>query len=115
MEPTPSSMQRIGIDHKSRPQAGIYLILCIHTSGRDKDNRAYCYVGRSVNMGQRHWQHRSELVHRTHKNTNLQWVWDTFGEENMVMYCLEEVSDNNLLPARERYWINKLDPQCNIA
>lgn len=78
-------------------QSGIYAI-------KNKAN-SKIYIGKSVNIYRRKYQHLAELKGNKHKNKYLQYSFNKYGEQNFEFYPIEfcNVSD---LGVREYYWIN---------
>ncbi len=65
------------------------------------------YVGRSVNINRRWWEHRNELKYNKHYNSYLQNAWNKYGEENFELLLLEEC--NKALHAEKEFmWINEM-------
>ena len=71
--------------------SGVYQILCIPT--------AKIYVGSSLNISERWWEHRWDLRRGTHHSRYLQRAWDKYGEEAFVFSILEYVEDPDLRKA----------------
>ncbi len=78
--------------------SGVYQILCIPT--------AKIYVGSSLNISERWWEHRWDLRRGTHHSRYLQRAWDKYGEEAFVFSILEYVDDPDLLMEREQVWMD---------
>ena len=84
---------------------GIYLI-------RNKANNKV-YVGQSVDIKQRWYNHKRELRNGTHYNEHLQKAYNKYGKENfefkIIEYCTEEELDE-----LESKWIKEFDSMnCN--
>lgn len=79
---------------------GIYLI-------RNKANNKV-YVGQSVDIKQRWYNHKRELKNGTHYNEHLQKAYNKYGKENfefkIIEYCTEEELDE-----LESKWIKEFD------
>lgn len=63
------------------------------------------YVGKSISIFNRFYQHKTRLRRKEHPNNYLQHAWDKYGEKNFVFEILEECSIEQL-QEREIYWIN---------
>lgn len=107
-------MRKVGISHRVVKQPGIYAIICEHDDAKDSAGNPLFYIGKSTNMGQRYWQHLSELKNGVHVNKLLQNLWDTYGSKWFTMLCLEVVDDIDSIESRERYYVESLCPQLNI-
>jgi len=83
--------------------SGIYLITNL-INGRQ-------YVGMSNNVRRRFWEHRSKS-----KDSDfvIYKAIRKYGIENFKIVVLEEVTDIDMLPSREVYWIEKLRPRYNM-
>lgn len=62
------------------------------------------YVGLSVNIIHRFYEHRSDLNANKHFNKHLQNAWNVYGKENFKFYVLEECAQD-VLSEREKYYI----------
>lgn len=80
----------------SKKIIGIYCI-------ENKINRKK-YIGQSIDITSRFYQHRSDLKCQRHRNRHLQYAWDEYGQENFNFYILEECSIDDL-DERERFYI----------
>lgn len=97
---------------------------CTNTIGRNSGIYAiinkvngYRYIGQSVNITNRLWQHKSLLRnnHHTYKNGDLsllQKAWNKYGEESFEFKIIE-FCEVDKLDDRERYWIDFY--KCNHA
>jgi len=69
-----------------------------------------CYIGQSVNLKKRKYEHFRELKVKTHQNGHLQNSFDKYGEENfifkIILYCE---------PEELTYYEQKLVDICNPA
>ena len=70
------------------------------------------YIGQSVDIRTRWWNHRCELNRNNHYNRHLQGAWNKYGEDNFEFSELEKCS-LELLDEREIYWISKYDSYLN--
>lgn len=64
------------------------------------------YIGQSVDIRTRWWQHKSQLRLNKHINTYLQNSWNKYGEDNFE-FSVIEFCEIDKLDEREIYWINK--------
>lgn len=85
--------------------SGVYQIKN-HLNGR-------CYVGSTTNLRKRHNQHFNALLRGRHHNTNLQRVFDQYGENVLVFSVLEYVDRADLIE-REQHYLDTLLPEYNI-
>lgn len=82
---------------------GIYLITF----------RNYTYVGSSKDIDKRRRSHLSDLKGNRHHNCIMQSLYNKYGVEDFDFSVLEsEVED---LFDREKYWIDKLNPNMNVG
>lgn len=65
------------------------------------------YVGSSVNMQKRLYEHRRLLNLGRHGNQHLQSAWNLYGSDLFEMYVLQVVKDKAQLYAIERTYIHK--------
>ena len=65
------------------------------------------YLGQSVDIRTRWWQHKSQLRLNKHINTYLQNSWNKYGEDNFE-FSVIEFCEIDKLDEREIYWINEL-------
>lgn len=65
------------------------------------------YVGKSMNMDERYYDHCRKLKAGSHVNKTMQKLYLIYGKPTMLP--LEEVLDCTKQSAREIYWITKLD------
>lgn len=63
------------------------------------------YVGSSVNVRARFWQHRSELQKGIHHCQHLQRAWNKYGEDNFGFEIVEQVGTDQDLAATEERWL----------
>ena len=87
-------------------QRGIYAIEC-------RVNQ-YRYVGGTItSFKKRHKNHLSTLAHNNHHSPALQSDWNIYGADVFTFRILEVVDDKDLIPDREVYWMNELQPEYN--
>lgn len=79
---------------------GIY---CIENLANGKK-----YIGQSINITYRFYQHRSDLKYCRHRNKHLQWAWNEYGADNFKFYILEECPCEQL-DDKERFYISFFD------
>ena len=84
-------------------QSGIYSIT------NKKNNKIY--IGKSINLYRRKYQHFGELKRNDHKNKHLQASFNKHGFENFE-FNVVEICEVDILGIREYYWINFFD-SCN--
>lgn len=72
------------------------------------------YIGSSIHVGQRLWEHRSYLRHNKHDNPHLQRAWNKYGEDNFNYTILEKCSPDKRFE-REQYYVDLLKPEYNIC
>ena len=76
--------------------SAIYRILNVATD--------HFYIGSSVNVRRRRWEHWDSLKKGTHHCDGLQAAWDEYGEDAFEFEVIEEVSDDvELLRVEETY------------
>lgn len=80
---------------------GIYMI-------KNKINNKI-YIGKSIKIENRWYQHRYSLNNNLSSNLYLQASWNKYGEENFEFSIIELIENNNLLNNKEIYWINKFN------
>lgn len=104
-------LPRIKIKHMIFPYipiCGIYRITCL------PENKSY--IGKSKNIGNRWIAHMSTLNDRTHGNSELQRVYDTYGVNGLSFQVVEVVPEDCLQEAEAR-WIESIgiDNLYNVA
>lgn len=87
------------------PIKAVYAIKC-------QDGRAY--VGGSIDMQDRWWNHSSTLNRGVHRNRHLQAAWSALGPGAFEFVCLEVVGGNDDLTAAEQRWMDKLREQSDL-
>lgn len=63
------------------------------------------YIGQSINLDGRFYDHKNYLNSGNHQNIYLQRAWDKYGESNFVFEIIE-LCEENKLTEREQYWID---------
>jgi group I intron endonuclease len=63
------------------------------------------YIGASVKVGFRHWEHRTRLRQGIHKNLTLQIDYNQYGP-NAFVFTVLEWAGRNQLTEREQHWMN---------
>lgn len=86
--------------------SGIYVI---------KRDGGVLYVGQSIDIGVRWRHHIARLVNGDHANRYLQRIADKNGIGCLLFSIVEVVEDRGLLNSREAYWIERLQPKCNMT
>ena len=84
--------------HSVSKASGVYQILCVPTGK--------VYVGSSLNIAERWWEHRWDLRRQTHHSRYLQRAWDKYGEEAFEFSVLEYVDNQDVLMEREQAWMD---------
>lgn len=79
--------------------AGVYII-------QNKENNKV-YVGASVNVDERLWQHKFMLRKNIHHNLHLQSAFNKYGEQSFSFDLLEPC-EASLIFSQENYWCNLL-------
>lgn len=85
---------------------GIYMLL--NTKNGKK------YIGSSINIRKRLWEHRANLRHNHHHNPHLQASWNKYGEESFE-YSILEICNEEVRFEREQFYVNTLNPEYNIC
>ena len=71
------------------------------------------YIGQSVNIDLRWYQHKTELKARRHANKLLQSEWNQHGEYAFIFQRIEDVeADKSTLSEREKHWIGAYRGNC---
>lgn len=83
-------------------KSGIYLIINTITGK--------LYVGSSINLYKRRYEHSLHLENGTHKNNHLQLSWNKYGSD-VFHFCIVEECDAKDLIRIEQLWINAT-PNC---
>nr|DAU04495.1 MAG TPA: intron associated endonuclease [Caudoviricetes sp.] len=63
------------------------------------------YIGQSIDIKIRWYNHRKELNGNRHHNEHLQNAWNKYGESQFIFNIIEECTVENI-DEREIYWIN---------
>ena len=66
------------------------------------------YIGQSINIRSRFYDHKSELRRNSHRNEHLQKAWNKYGENNFNFSVIEKC-DPCVLDEREQYYIQLYD------
>jgi group I intron endonuclease len=77
---------------------GVYLIVC--------DANGRLYVGSSVDIHNRWWNHKSQLKHNKHDNKHLQRAWNKYGAPQFRLKILKQCQRDELL-CLEQVFIDK--------
>lgn len=85
---------------------GIYFIL-------NKRN-SKCYIGSSLDVKVRLWQHKSKLRSNSHINKHLQNAFNKYGERSFIFQVLD-VCKAKELPSLEQAYIDIFQPKYNIS
>lgn len=62
------------------------------------------YIGSSVHIKKRWYEHRYSLRKGEHGNSHLQAAWDRYGSKSFVFRVIEEVDNPEALIQREQWW-----------
>lgn len=96
------SKDKLQMANLSIPQtSGIYKITCT-ANGK-------LYVGSSVNIQRRWFDHRVGLRRGVHHNLHLQNAWNKYGEQSFTFEIIELVMPWSIID-REQYWLDALKP-----
>jgi group I intron endonuclease len=66
------------------------------------------YIGQSINVVYRFYQHRSDLKCNRHSNKHLQNAWNEYGSDNFMFYILKECTSEEL-DELEMFYISYFD------
>ncbi len=69
------------------------------------------YIGRSVNIYFRFWEHKNDLKYNKDSCSYLQNAWNKYGSSSFLFFVLEECKPESL-NKREKHYIKLL--QCNV-
>lgn len=72
------------------------------------------YIGSAVDLNNRWFSHRNNLINNKHVNKHLQASFNKYGIDNFIFEILEYVVDKNCLIDREQNWIDFFNPEYNI-
>jgi group I intron endonuclease len=92
-------------EDKQPAASGIYAIYNIEN--------CRMYVGSSVRMDRRQYDHLWQLRKNKHHSRYLQHAWNKHGEESFRFGVIELCSPEELLE-RERFWVSELTPEYNL-
>ncbi len=76
---------------------------CIHNIINDK-----VYIGSSIKIEDRKYNHFWSLRNNRHRNSYLQRSYNKHGENNFEFVVLEEIKDVKALHKSEQFWINNI-------
>lgn len=76
----------------------IYRITCLK-------NKKF-YIGSSIDINRRLYEHKKELNENKHYNKYLQRCWNKYGKENFKFEIIETVHDISQLLIREKWWLD---------
>lgn len=86
--------------------SGVYIITNTVNGNR--------YIGSSIDIHRRWWQHRSQLCKGTHGNQILQRAWDKYGESSFEFSILLLCSETDTL-LNEQQCLDTFHPEYNIC
>jgi group I intron endonuclease len=86
-----------------QPISGVYKIVCV------KNNKIY--IGSSVDIINRWWDHKARLRSDKHANQYLQHAWNKYGEANFLFDIVEICGEERRID-REQYWMG--ETRCHI-
>lgn len=84
---------------KKKPNMGIYAII--------NSNTGKMYIGSSINIKNRLYDHKHNLELCVHPNRYLQNTYNKHGEHSFYTEILEYVDDREILLEREQYYLDK--------
>lgn len=87
-------------------KSGIYMITCVPTGE--------IYVGSSICIKRRWYQHTKMLKKGNHHSYKLQKVWDEYGEYSFTFSILSIVENIDNIFREEQFFIDELSPELNI-
>ena len=87
-------------------RSGIYRFVHVET-GR-------CYVGSSVCIKRRWYEHMLALKNGDHHSPFLQNAWDKYGPDAFLFEILEECDEVDLV-VKEQFWMDRLDSAFNMC
>lgn len=70
------------------------------------------YIGSSLNLLRRYWQHRQSMLNGSHKNPNIKEDSKIYGRD-VFCFGVVEYCDKNKLDEREQYFIDTWKPEYN--
>lgn len=73
-----------------------------------------CYVGSSVNVHRRIYEHKRQLEKGEHHSIYLQRSWDAYGRDSFTSSLLELVEDLSVILKREQFYIDTLNSSYNM-
>lgn len=76
-------------------KSGIYIIENIINNKK--------YIGSSIDIDKRWYQHKYNLNNNIHENLYLQNAWNKYGEENFKFQIIEETDKLNLIKREQHY------------
>lgn len=77
---------------------GVYKISCSINSK--------IYIGSSINIYKRWFNHRYELNNNKHHTKHLQNAWNKYGKDYFTFEIVEKIEDISILIGREQYWMD---------
>lgn len=76
---------------------------------------SHSYIGSSNQITRRLREHKKKLIHNYHDNKFMQRVYNKYKDGGKIYYQMLEVCNQDELKTREKYWIDKLNPDINIV
>lgn len=74
------------------------------------------YIGSSINLEERFYEHKWMLAKRTHPNPILQRAWNKHGADKFTFEILEEcVNNQKICFEREQYYLDLLKPYLEVG
>lgn len=73
------------------------------------------YIGSSIDIRGRWWNHKSMLKRGIHDNAHLQRAWDKYGSKIFKFSILEKIVNIENLLVREQWYLDNWSPEYNIA
>ena len=74
----------------------------------------HIYVGSSVSLKKRWWDHRNSLRKGSHHSIPLQRAWNKYGESSFEFLIIEFV-DREKLVLQEQHYLDTLNPEYNVC
>lgn len=86
---------------------------CIYEIKNKKNGKRY--IGSTRNKAKRWREHKNRLKNNSHVNPYLQSTWNKYGANNFAFNILEKVSEDEDLLEKEQVFLDKENPEYNVA